>query len=298
MKKYLMAGFLLAWFFPAWAGLEVFATVPEWAALAQTLGGEQVTVFAATHGLQDPHRVEARPSLMVKARQAQLLIATGAELEVGWLPLVLRESGNAAIQPGRPGYFEASSVVNLLERPARLDRANGDVHPGGNPHIQLDPRNILKVARALTQRLMELDPSHAGAYQKRGAAFEQSWQAALTRWEAQAAPLRGVAVWVHHRSFVYLSDWLGLKELGALEPKPGVEPSSAHLASVLQRQRSTPAKLVIRARYNDSKASLWLAEQAQLTVVELPFTVGGTPQAKDLYGLFDDTIQRLLAGLK
>ncbi|MBL8459648.1 MAG: zinc ABC transporter substrate-binding protein, partial [Zoogloea sp.] len=144
---------------PAVAALNVFATVPEWAALAREIGGDRVQVFAATNALQDPHRIEAKPSLIARARSSQLVVATGADLEIGWLPMVLRESGNAAIQPGQPGYFEAAGAVRLIEVPARLDRADGDVHPGGNPHIQTDPRNILKVADALASRMSRVDPA-------------------------------------------------------------------------------------------------------------------------------------------
>ncbi|MBS0347651.1 MAG: zinc ABC transporter substrate-binding protein [Proteobacteria bacterium] len=283
---------------PASAAFNVFATVPEWAALAREIGGDKLNVFSATNALQDPHRIEAKPSLIARARSAQLVIATGAELEVGWLPVVLREAGNAAIQPGQPGYLEAASTVRLLEMPARLDRADGDVHPGGNPHIQTDPRNLLKVADALTARLSQLDPANAAAYKAGLARFSERWKAALVRWEQAAAPLRGVPVWVQHRSFPYLADWLGLKELGALEPKPGVEPSSAHLAGILERQKATPARLILRAAYARPTASEWLGERAHLPVVVLPFTVGGDAEAADLFALFDDTIRRLLAGLK
>lgn len=283
---------------PAVAALNVFATVPEWAALAREIGGDRVQVFAATNALQDPHRIEAKPSLIARARSSQLVVATGADLEIGWLPMVLRESGNAAIQPGQPGYFEAASAVRLIEVPARLDRADGDVHPGGNPHIQTDPRNILKVADALASRMSRVDPAGAGAYSANLARFSERWKAAMARWEQAAAPLRGVPVWVQHRSFAYMADWLGIKELGALEAKPGVEPGSSHLAGLLERQKATPARIILRAAYSRPTAADWLGERAGIPVVVLPFTVGGSPAAADLVGLFDDTVQRLLAGLR
>lgn len=283
---------------PAVAALNVFATVPEWAALAREIGGDRVQIFAATNALQDPHRIEAKPSLIARARSSQLVVATGADLEIGWLPMVLRESGNAAIQPGQPGYFEAAGAVRLIEVPARLDRADGDVHPGGNPHIQTDPRNILKVADALASRMSRVDPAGAGAYSANLARFSERWKAAMARWEQAAAPLRGVPVWVQHRSFAYMADWLGIKELGALEAKPGVEPGSSHLAGLLERQKATPARMILRAAYSRPTASDWLGERANIPVVVLPFTVGGSPAATDLVGLFDDTVQRLLAGLR
>ncbi len=283
---------------PAGAAIKVFASVPEWAALAKEIGGDRVEVFAATSAQQDPHRIEARPSLIARARSAQLVVATGAELEIGWLPLVLRESGNPAIQPGQPGYFEAAAAVRLLEVPARLDRADGDVHPGGNPHLQLDPRNVLRVGEALAARLALVDPPNAGAYKTGLAHFAERWKAAMGRWELAAAPLRGTPVWVQHKAFPYLSDWLGLKELGALEPKPGVEPGSAQLAGLLERQKATPAKMILRPAYSRPTSSDWFGERAGLPVVVLPFTVGGSAEAADLVGLFDDTLRRLLAGLK
>lgn len=285
---------LLAVISPSYAALNVLACEPEWAALTQELGGDKVKVASATTALQDPHRVEARPSLIVRARNAGLLICTGAELEIGWLPILLRESANPRIQPGQPGNFEAARYVALLEKPARLDRADGDVHAAGNPHIQTDPRNIGLVADALTARLASLDPANAAYYETRHRDFKTRWNAAIGRWEAEAAPLRGTAILVQHKAFPYLQQWLGLREVAALEPLPGVEPSVAALSGVLQRLRSTPAKMVIRAAYSSPRASQWISGRAGIPAVELPFTVGGTPGAKDLFGLFDDTIGRLL----
>ncbi|WP_413438007.1 metal ABC transporter substrate-binding protein [Sulfuriferula sp. GW1] len=279
---------------PAQAALNVLACEPEWAALTQELGGDKVKVTSATTALQDPHRVEARPSLIARARNAALLVCTGAELEVGWLPILLRESGNPAIQPGQPGYFEAAQHVALLDRPVRLDRADGDVHAAGNPHIQTDPRNIARVAEALTKTLTQVDPASTAYYASRHSAFKTRWNTALLRWEAQAAPLKGVPVVVQHKAYPYLQAWLGLREVAVLEPKPGVEPSVSSLTGVLVRLKQSPAKMVIRSAYNDPRASAWLSERAGIPAVELPFTVGGTPAAKDLFGLFDDTVARLL----
>src|SRR5438445_6537179 len=160
-----MAACALAVFSPiAAAVLNVFATVPEWGALAEELGGDKVKIYTATNALQDPHHVEAKPSLIARARSADLIVATGSELEIGWLPLVLQQAGNPKVQPGKPGYFEATNYVTMLEKPARLDRAEGDVHPGGNPHIQTDPRNIARVAQPLSMRLAEIDPANAAYY--------------------------------------------------------------------------------------------------------------------------------------
>lgn len=283
---------------PAFAALNVFACEPEWAALTQQLAGNQANIYTATGALQDPHQVQARPSLIAKARSAQLLVCTGAELEIGWMPVVLRESGNSKIQPGSSGYFEAAQYVTMLEVPTRLDRADGDVHAAGNPHIQTDARNFLPVADALSKRLIQLDPANTAYYQQQFVAFNQQWRAAIARWEKQATPLKGIPVIVQHKGFPYLNNWLGLKQVAELEPKPGMEPSASYLGQVLNELQQHPAKMVIRAAYQNERSSEWIAERAHIPAVMLPFTVGGTPQATDLFTMFDDTIQRLLAGLK
>jgi len=276
------------------AALNVLTCEPEWAALTQELAGDLANVSSATTAQQDPHHIEARPSLLARARRADLLICTGAELETGWLPLLQREAGNARIQPGQPGYFEAARFARIIERPTALDRAQGDVHASGNPHLQLDPRNIARVADSLTKRLSELDPAHAARYADRNAEFQSRWTAATARWEQQAAGLKGASVVTHHRNLSYLADWLGLTVIGELEPKPGMEPTASHLAELLETLKATPARMVLRAAYESPKASAWLAGRASIPAVELPYTVGGSPGAKDLFGLFDDTLNRLL----
>ena len=299
MKKLLRLAYSLLFLtaLPAAAEIKVFACEPEWASLAQELGGDKVSVFTATTARQDPHHIEARPSLIARLRQADLLVCTGAELETGWLPVLLRQSGNLKVQPGKPGYFEAANYVRKLEIPARLDRAEGDVHASGNPHIQTDPRNLGIVATALAQRLSEIDPAGAKHYQARQRDFAQRWNTAIKRWEQQAAPLRGVRIVVQHKGFPYLESWLGLRQMAALEPKPGMEPTSGHLAEVLEKLRHEPAQMILRAAYHDGRASEWLAERARIPAVVLPFTVGGTDRAKDLFSLFDDTVQRLREAL-
>lgn len=279
---------------PAAAALKVFACEPEWGALAQELGENDVSVYTATSARQDPHRIEARPSLIAQVRKADLLVCTGADLEIGWLPALLRQSGNARVQPGQPGYFAAADVVRKLEVPAVLDRAMGDVHPFGNPHIHTNPHNLERIADTLAKRLVELDPAHATRYRARHQAFASRWEAALRRWEEQAAPLRGMPIIAQHNSWVYLNDWLGLRQVATLEPKPGIPPSGAHLAAVLTRIQQQPVKMVIRSAYEDPRPSRWLAERANIPAVELPYTVGGSDRARDLLGLFDDTVQRLL----
>ncbi|MEO8080769.1 MAG: zinc ABC transporter substrate-binding protein [Caldimonas sp.] len=280
---------------PAQATLRILACEPEWGALAQEIGGSLVDVSVATNALQDPHQIQAKPSLIARARNADLVACTGAELEIGWLPVLLQQSGNAKIQPGQPGNFAAADFVRKLEVPGQLDRSQGDVHASGNPHIQTDPRNIARVAEALGARLQQVDPAHAAQYAAGQADFARRWQQAIARWTAQAAPLRGMAVVSQHKAFVYLYDWLGLKEVAVLEPKPGVEPTASHLQQVLATLKDRPARMVLYAAYQDARPSEWLSRNAGILAVKIPFTVGGSDAAKDLFGLFDDTVARLLA---
>lgn len=283
---------------PAFAAINVFACEPEWGALAQELAGDRVSVYSGTTALQDPHRIEARPSLIARVRSADLVICTGADLEVGWLPLLLTQSGNAKIQPGSAGFFEASQYAAKIEIPRIVDRSLGDIHPAGNPHIHLDPRNIAKVATELGERLIRLDPANADVYKTRAASFQDRWRVAVQRWEQQAAPLKGTSIVVYHRDMSYLINWLGLRQAGSLEPKPGIPPTPSHLAQIVERMRLEPAKAIVYSAYNNPRAAEFLSERARIPAVMLPFTVGGSDKAKDLFGLFDDTLSRLLATVK
>jgi zinc/manganese transport system substrate-binding protein len=279
---------------PVEASLKIFACEPEWAALARELGGEKVETFSATTARQDPHRIEARPSLIARLRQADLAVCTGAELEAGWLPVLLRQAGNHRVQPGQPGYFEAAAQVERLAVPKSLDRALGDLHASGNPHVHTDPRRLAIIAERLAARLAEVDPANAGFYRSRHAAFAHRWRMALTDWSARAIPLKGKRVVAHHKDWIYLYDWLGLVDAGTLEAKPGIPPSAAHLAELSARLAQTPAHLLLRTPYQDPRAAEWLAERTRLAVTVLPYTVGGDEHTQDLYALFEVTVRKLL----
>ena len=279
---------------PAAAALNVFACEPEWGALAKELAGPKASIYVATTALQDPHRIEARPSLIARARSADLVVCTGAELESGWLPLVQTQSGNAKVQRGAPGYFEAAGHVRLMDPPQRIDRSQGDVHAAGNPHVHLDPANIAAIAGALAERMAQIDPPEAGDYRSRTKAFLARWNDAKARWEKQGAPLNGLSVVVYHRDLSYLMRWLGMHEAGSLEPKPGLPPSASHLAELLESLKARPAKAILRSAYNDPRAALWLAERSGVPVVVLPYTVGGSDKAVDLFALYDATLEALL----
>lgn len=280
------------------AKLNVFACEPEWQALVEQLGGDKVDASSGTTAFQDPHFIEARPSLIAKSRRADIIVCTGAELEVGWLPLLLRQSGNAKIQRDEPGYFMASAQVERIEVPTNVDRSQGDVHASGNPHVHWDPRRILKIAEALTKRLSAIDNANASYYQERFTTFQNDWQRAIARWEKQAAPLKGKKVIVYHKSWSYLLQWLNIERVGDLEPKPGLPPTSGHLSSLLKSARTTGADYILLTNYQDERGAKWLSEKLNVPVLQLPFTVGGSDKADSLIGLYDDVINRLVSGKK
>ncbi len=276
------------------AELRVFACEPEWAALADEIGGDLVESYSATTALQDPHYIQARPSLIAQVRRADLVVCSGAQLEIGWLPALLQKANNRNVMPGGAGYFETSSVVVRLDATANVDRAQGDIHPQGNPHIQTDPRNILAVARALAERMSRVDQVNSDVYEQNLEQFITSWRAALERWEARARPLEGTRIITHHKSWVYLEKWLGLVEVANLEAIPGLPPTATHLSRLTHEFGDGGADVIIRSPYQDAKSSDWLSERIGVPAIVLPLTIGGSEQATDLYSLFDDIIARLL----
>lgn len=273
--------------------VDAFACEPEWKALLDEIGAGHVETYAATTARQDPHYIQARPSLISRVRDADLLVCTGAQLESGWLPLLLRRATNARIQPGQPGYFLAADQVRNIEVPAQLDRSQGDIHPDGNPHVHLDPHNIELIARALSERLQQLDSANAADYRSALDGFLQRWQEAVDGWEERGSSLKNMRLVTHHRSFSYLMKWLDIAYAGTLEPKPGVPPTSNHLSGLLSQLKGDPPAAIVRTPYTDPRASRWLADRLEVPEFELPYTVGGAEGADDLFGLFDVTIRRL-----
>jgi len=275
----------------AYAQLNVFSCEPEWAQLASELGAQHVKARSATTAYQDPHYIQARPSLIAKARRADLLICTGAELEVGWLPVLLERSANAAIQPGKLGHFMAADFVDMMEKLDRVDSSMGHVHAAGNPHFQTDPRRMIQVAKALTQRLIDLDPANADDYRAQGNAFQQRMTSSIQQWSTQASALKGLPIVVHHRSWVYMNDWLGLNEVATLEPKPGIPPSTAHLSQPLEQMKNDPAKAIIYSAYQSPKAADWLSNRTQIPALKLNSTV--LPD-QSLHAFYQSLIDSLL----
>lgn len=295
--KYLVACLMLLVPLTVVAELRVFACEPEWAALAEEIGGPLVEAHSATTALQDPHYIQARPSLIAQVRRADLVICSGAQLEIGWLPALLQKANNPRVLPGAVGYMEASSFVLRVGTTADVDRSQGDIHPMGNPHIQTDPRNIAAVATALADRMSRIDPVNSSAYESNLKLFQEKWRTALERWEARATTLRGKRIITHHKSWVYLERWLGLEEVANLEAVPGLPPTASHLSRLTHQFADGGADVIIRSPYQDERPAEWLAERIGVAAVVLPLTVGGTEGATDLFTLFDDILDRLLGAM-
>jgi zinc/manganese transport system substrate-binding protein len=278
--------------------INVFACEPEWASLVKELAGDKASIYTATTAFQDPHHIEARPSLIAKVRRADLIVCNGSGLEVGWLPLLLRQSANPKVQPGQAGYFLAGEQVVRLEIPEKVDRSMGDVHAQGNPHVHLDPKRIAVIAVVLSKRLVQLDPINKLFYEQRRNDFLTKWKAAIAKWQQQARLLEGVYIAVNHNSWVYLFDWLGIQQAAILESRPGIPVSASYLAQLKHSLADVPVKMVIYAAYQNDRAAIWLGKEMSIPVVQLPYTVGGADNVVDLFSLFDVTIERLLRALQ
>lgn len=274
------------------AELRIFACEPEWAALARELVPAAHIDVATTH-VQDPHYVQARPSLIAKVRQADLVICTGAELEIGWLPALLQKANNAAVMNPQLGLFYAAEQVTLLDQQAHSDRSQGDVHAAGNPHVHLSPQRLLSIAKALSQRLQQLQPEQASAIAERHQTFAARWQQEQNGWQQQAQGLRGLPLVAYHSSYRYLFDWLGLVQVGDLEPKPGLPPTSGHLAGLLATLRQAPPAAVVHTAYQEPRAAEWLGGQLTVPVLRLPYTVGDGG-SQSLFALYQQIIGQLL----
>ncbi len=282
----------------AFGKIEVLACEPEWHALVQQIAGDRVTSFSATTAWQDPHYIEAKPSLVAKARRADLIFCTGADLEIGWLPLLIRQSGNSKIKPGQPGYLLAADWVEKIDVPDQIDRRLGDIHGAGNPHVHLNPNNLLIIAEELTARLMLIDAQNSNFYTQQLTSFQHQWQKQMDQWQKMAEPLRGKKVVVHHRSLDYLFQWLGMTTVADLEPKPGLPPTSGHLASLLTVVQQEKPHFIVIAAYQNHKGARWLAKRTHLPIVTLPFTVGGDAKSDTLFSLFPRSINLLLSAGK
>lgn len=288
--------FLLLLLLPssAFAQLSIFACAPEWGALAEKIGGAQVSVYVASNAAQDIHHLRAKPSFLAKMRKADLVFCTGASLESGWLPVLLQKAGDPNVQPGQVGHLVASDYVMRLEIPEAVDRSMGDVHSEGNPHVHLNPHNLILIADELTKRLMTLLPEHSELFKNNNENFRADWLRNIERWEQQTLSLRNKNVVVYHSNWVYLLEWLKLNRIATLEPVPGIPPRISHLETVLSSVQDQNIKAILLTPYQQNKAAAWLSDHSDIPVMMLPYTVGGNENAKDLESLFEETIQILL----
>ena len=281
----------------AHAELEVIATTPDLANLAAAVGGRRVHVQALALPTQDPHWVDARPSLVLQISRADLLLSVGAELELGWLPTLLVGSRNGRVQRGSPGFLEAAELVDLLERPTgKVDRSQGDIHPSGNPHFLFDPRRAERVAVGIGKRLAELDPEGRATYLENTRSFVQALRQARQRWEERLSKARGREVLTFHRSLSYLADWLGLIVVDYLEPKPGVPANPRHVAQLIARCKQHPVSALLQESWYPSSTSELFAAQTQVALVVLP-GASDFPGGQSYIGFLERVVDQLETAL-
>jgi len=293
----LAAGLLAA--APAHAELNVVTTTEDLAALAREVGGDKVKVESLSRGYQDPHFVEAKPSFVIKLHSADLLIAVGRELEIGWLPPLVNQARNAKVQPGGEGYFDASQGVKILEIPTgQLTRAMGDVHPQGNPHYWLDPDNGLRIAKGIQKKLSALGPGDAAYFAQREEAFEKRLAEAQKRWDAQMAPYKGTKIVTYHRSWPNFVDRFGLDVIGYVEPRPGIPPSPSHTIDLINDMKAKNVKIIMVEPYFDLKTPNSIARETGAKVLVMAPSVGAEKEITDYISLFDYDVKLLAAALK
>ncbi len=286
---------LVAWAGPARAAVNVVTTTEGLAAVVREVGGDRVKVTPLSRGIQDPHFVDPNPSLAVKLRNADLLVDVGLDLEVGWLPPLVTQSRNGAIQPGGARRLTAATAIAPLDLPTGpVDRSQGDIHPAGNPHFLADPRRVVQVAAAVAARLSEIDPEGAGAYRERLAAFQAKVAAASRGWQERLAPFRGRSVVTQHKTLTYLLDWAGLQAAGYLEPKPGVAPPPSHVAALAAVVKSAGVKGVLVENFYDRRSADQLRDLTGVKVLVVPGDVGGTKDATDWVSYVDVLVRSLV----
>ena len=299
MKNYMfifLALFLTITFFAhsAEAKIHVFACGPEWASLTREIAGDRVTIFSATTARQDPHTVTARPSLIAQMRRADLVIGAGGELEMGWLPILLQKAGKSSVQMNAVNNIMASNYIRRLEVPERIDRSMGHIHAAGNPHVHLNPNNLLIIADVILARLVALDSANRSFFEERNRAFKSKMQERIRTWTKQAESLKGMTIIVHHPNMAYLYDWLGIVYVATLEPRPGVPPTSRHLSGLVDVAKNRNVALIEHVTHESPKSAQWLSGQTGIPKVEMPFTVGALG-TKDFFDVFEKSIQILLS---
>ncbi|HEX3036788.1 MAG TPA: metal ABC transporter substrate-binding protein [Thermodesulfobacteriota bacterium] len=292
--------FLCSFASGAIAKVKVVASVPAFAAIAEEIGGDRVEVESLSKGYQDPHFVDAKPSYVLKLNRADMLIYNGLDLEIGWLPILVTGARNSKILPGNTGNLDCSTLIpNLLEVPTtRVDRSMGDIHPGGNPHYMLDPKNGIAVASGIASRLKELDSKNASFYDERLRDFIRRLNAKTKEWEAKLSPYKGTQVVTYHKSWVYLSNWAGLQEMGYVEPKPGIPPSPSYVADLIRKMRQMDVKLIIVESYYPRKVPALISEKTGSSLLVLPASVGGRDGINTYFDLLDVIVDEVTTKLK
>jgi ABC-type Zn uptake system ZnuABC Zn-binding protein ZnuA len=279
--------------------LSVVTSTTDMAALAQEVGGDRITVDAIAKGYQDPHFVEAKPSFLLKLKNADLLISVGLQLEIGWLPPLVTQCGNPRIQVGASGYLDASQFADILDIPTgQITRAMGDVHPLGNPHYWLDPNNGRRIARGIAQKLGEMDPGDSQYFQQRFQDFDNRLTAAEKNWDAQMAPYKGRKVVTYHTSWSNFAKHFGLQVVGYIEPRPGIPPTPAHTIEIMQLMKRDNVKVVVVEPYFDLKTPNSIGSATGAKVIVLLPSVGGEKEASDYFKLFDYDINLLIQAFK
>lgn len=279
--------------------INILTTTEDLRSIAQAVGGDRVKVESLAKGYQDPHFVDAKPSFMMKAKNADLFIVVGLELEIGYEELIINGSRNKRIRIDQPGYLDVSEGVGLLEVPTttKVDRSMGDVHPMGNPHYWLDPENVKIVARNIANRLSELSPDNAVYFQENLASFDKKMDEKMIEWKKKMAPFKGMPIAIYHRSWPYFVDRFGLVVACELEPKPGIPPSPAHLKEVMDIMKRDKVGVILMEVFYDEKPAQFVANQTGAKVIIVPNSVGGTKEAKDYFGLIDTIVNKLAEGL-
>ena len=295
----LTAALLLCGAADALAAIKVITTTQDLASIVKEIGGDKVAVDSLARGYQDPHFVEAKPSFIFKLNSADLLVAVGRELEIGWLPPLITQSRNSKIQPGNAGYLDASLNARILDIPAgQVTRAMGDVHPQGNPHYWLDPSNGRRIAQAVQGKLTELSRGDAAYFAQRFAEFDRRLTEAQKRWKAALAPYNGIKVVTYHRSWSNFADAFGLDVIGYVEPKPGIPPSPAHTLALQHEMQRQAVKLILVEPYFDLKTPNAIARDTGGKVLVMPPSVGGVKEIGDYFKLFDYDINLLVSAIK
>lgn len=294
MKKLIMFLMVLILVAAKAFALNVFTCEPEWKSLTEEISKDKADVYSATNASQDVHYIQAKPSLIAKIRQADMVVCSGADLEIGWLPLILRKAGSSKVQEGGANLIYASQYVTTIEKPTRIDRADGDVHPEGNPHLHLNPYNMLKVGKVIADKLSEIDSANADFYARNYNDFAAKMRSQIKVWEKQALNLKGANVITNHKNMSYLFDWLKIKTIGTLEPKPGIPATSKHLSELKSITEQNKVAFIAYAPFESPKPAEWLSQESGIKAVVLPYTIGGNKQVNDLFDLFAVSIDLML----